>query len=195
MGECTEQQRLILAQNLKRIDKTTCFTGESIADCFAIEESDVGLMMSNHGSEYCRRICDIAFERDVMLIYESIQLGRTIYENIRKFIQYQLTVAINLCIYIFLGCVFLSSSPVPPTTILFINFLMDTMSSNIFSHELPEHNTLLLTETKPMGDQPSSLFTAKMVFNMVTITSYQQIVMFKMFYIGWIGKFSFIADL
>lgn len=177
------------------IDKFTCFTGESIADCFAIEESDVGLTMSNHSQEYCKRICDIAFERDVMLIYESIQLGRTIYENIRKFIQYQLVVAINLCIYIILGSLLLTTSPVPPTTILFINFLMDTLSSNIFSLELPEHNTLLLTETKPMGDQASSLFTAKMVFNLITITGYQQIVMFKLFYIGWFRRFNIIADL
>lgn len=75
-----------MAQNLKSIDKTTCFSGESIADCFAIEESDVGLTMSNHGVSYCLRVCDLAFEEDVMLIYESIKLGRTMIENIRKFI-------------------------------------------------------------------------------------------------------------
>jgi magnesium-transporting ATPase (P-type) len=68
------------------MQKKTCFTGESIVDCFAIEESDVGLTMSNHGAEYCMRVCNLAFEKDVMLIYESIKLGRTIYENIRKFI-------------------------------------------------------------------------------------------------------------
>jgi len=88
IGECTEQQRLLLAQNLKTLNKITCFTGESIADCFAIEESDVGVTMSNHGVQYCLRVCDLAVENDVMLIYESIKMGRTIYENMRKYIQY-----------------------------------------------------------------------------------------------------------
>jgi P-type E1-E2 ATPase len=76
----------MLAKALKQMKKTTCFTGESINDCFSIEESDIGLTMSNYGAEYCNRICDLSIDRDVMLIYESIKLGRSLFENIRKYI-------------------------------------------------------------------------------------------------------------
>jgi Ca2+-transporting ATPase len=90
------------------------------------------------------RVSDLAVEKDVMLIYESIKLGRTIYQNIRKFIQYQLTIALNLLIFIFVGELVIGKSPFPPSLILFINYLMDTFSSNIFSHELPEHNSMVV---------------------------------------------------
>ena len=88
VAECTDEHKLILAQNLKMLDKSTCFSGESVADCFAVEESDVGMTNISHGAEYCLRACDLAFDKNVMLIYESIKLGRTLYDNIRKFMQY-----------------------------------------------------------------------------------------------------------
>lgn len=174
--------------------KTTCFTGESIADCFAIEESDVGLTMSNHGAEYCLRICDLAIEKDVMLITDSIMLGRTIIENIRKFLQYQLTVAVNLFLYIIIGSSLTNEVPVPPSVILFINFVMDTLSSNIFSKELPEHNLLILEETIPISPTSNRLFTQKMVFNFIVCTVYQQGIMFYFYYRLWYDKYQMNKD-
>jgi Ca2+-transporting ATPase len=103
IGECLEEHKLLLAKELKQIKKTICFTGESINDCFSIQESDVGISMSNVGEEYCNRVCDILIDRDIMLIYESIKLGRQMFENIRKFMQYQLIVSINLFLYIWVG--------------------------------------------------------------------------------------------
>lgn len=138
IGNCSDHQRLLLAKTLKQINKTTCFTGDSIGDCFALKEADVSLTMSNYGTDYCMQICDLAIDRDAMIIYESLKFGRTIYENIRKFIQYQLTVAINLVLVIIIGTALYGEVPFQPCLILFINFIMDNMNSNIISLDLPE---------------------------------------------------------
>ena len=184
IGECNEQQKLMLAKALKQMKKTTCFTGMSISDCFSIEESDVGLTMKNQGAEYCNRICNISVENDVALIYQSIQLSRSIYENVRKFIQYQLTVSINLFLYVFIGTMLYEDYPMIASAILMINYLMDILSSSLLCYELPENNTMILQETRSFSAHGERLFTEKMIFNIVSSTIYQQTVLYLIFYRG-----------
>lgn len=186
IGECTEEQKVILAKALKQMKRNTCFTGESINDCFSLEESYLGMSLSNYGAEYCNRICDVVIDDDVMLVYESIKLSRTMYENIRKFIQYQVTAAINLFLYMSIGTVMYYDFPMAATPILFINYVIDIFGSNFFCYELPEHNSMIMQESVSFIARDERIWTHKMVFNVVSCTLYQQLVMFCIFYNGGI---------
>jgi len=172
IGDCSEEQRLLLAKELKLNNYTSCFTGDSVGDCFALEECDVGLTMTNYGAEYCIRVCDIGIDRDVMLIYHSMKFGRNIFSNIRKFVQYQMSVAINLSLYMFIGTMLFKDPPIQPSLILFMNYIMDTFASNTITYELPSNNEEILTQTSTFSSIRSGLFTTRMVFNIITTTVY-----------------------
>ena len=72
------------------------------------------------------------------MILLTIKVGRNIFENMRKFTQYQLTVALNLMIYIFMGQLLFTSMPIPPFLILLMNTSMDTFALNILAIEHPQ---------------------------------------------------------
>lgn len=186
IGECTEQHKVLLAQALKQMKKSTCFTGESINDCFSLEESYVSMSISRYGAECCNRICDVVIDNDVMLVYESIKISRTMYENIRKFLHYQLTVAINLFLYMALGTLLFNDFPLQATPTLFLNYTMDIFASFFYCSELPEHNSMIMQETRSFISRGERIWTPKMVFNVISCTLYQQVIMYVVFYNGGI---------
>ena len=79
-----------------------------------------------------------------------MQYGRNIFENIRKFVQYQLACAINLVIFVSLGSFIHSDSPMSPPQILWLNCLMDTIAASILSSEIPIDKT----KDKDLFNQP-----------------------------------------
>jgi magnesium-transporting ATPase (P-type) len=104
-------------------------SGERITDCFALNEADVGFTLFNNGahgldskeiikepkptSDIVRKTSDIVLN-DYSLIIDCMQYGRNIFENIRKFVQYQLACAINLVIFVSLGSFIHADSPMSP---------------------------------------------------------------------------------
>jgi magnesium-transporting ATPase (P-type) len=69
---------------------------------------------------------------------ESCVLGRNLFENMRKFLQYQMTVAVNLILYILISVVRHESAPIPASTILWINAVMDTIGAVIMCSGISE---------------------------------------------------------
>lgn len=70
------------------MNKITCFSGNSVGDTFAIQESNVGLSMRKTANTFAQDHSDLLIKEDVQIILESMKFGRNIYENMRKFIQY-----------------------------------------------------------------------------------------------------------
>lgn len=103
IARCSPEHRYQLAKTLKQLNMVTCFSGDNIGDSFAMEESDVGLTMKYSGSGIAKKRADLIVDDDFRLILETIKLGRNMYENMRKFIQFQATISINLALYFTIG--------------------------------------------------------------------------------------------
>lgn len=58
---------------------------------------------------------------------------------------FQTTIALNLAIFLGIGSLRFKESPISPSTILWINFIMDTMAGIIFGSELPDQSTPRIT--------------------------------------------------
>mmetsp|Transcript_28011 Transcript_28011/g.42354 ORF Transcript_28011/g.42354 Transcript_28011/m.42354 type:complete len:262 (-) Transcript_28011:2-787(-) len=103
----------------------------------------------------------------------------------RKYIQFQLVVGINLVLYMAIGSFFHRDTPVSPAIILWINCIMDTFSACILASEAPdESNGPILEETVPFNSTSTHLFTPLMKINVVAATLYQQLVLTLIFYWG-----------
>lgn len=85
-------------------------------------------------------------------LVEAMQFGRNIIFNIRRFSVYQTTIAINLALFIGIGQMRFLETPISPSIILWLNFVMDTMAGIIFGTELPDKNKDRIDE-QPESDE------------------------------------------
>lgn len=95
--------------------------------------------------------------------------GRCIYDNIRKFLQFQLTVNVVALVVAFLGAVTRFGTPLTAVQLLWVNLIMDTMAALALGTEKPTDNLLL---RKPYGKK-GKLITAIMVRNIIGQSIFQ----------------------
>ena len=67
----------------------------------------------------------------------AVMWGRNIYQNVRKFIQFQVTVNFTALSIIFIGAVFRGESPLSAVQLLWINLIMDTFAALALATERP----------------------------------------------------------
>ena len=68
--------------------------------------------------------------------------GRNIFDSIRKFLQFQLTVNMVALVLAFTGAAVLKESPLNPIQMLWVNLIMDTMAALALATESPTEELL-----------------------------------------------------
>jgi Ca2+ transporting ATPase len=75
-------------------------------------------------------------------IIVALKYGRNVYDNVRKFIQFQLTVNVVAMFIVFFGSVILKDSPLNAVQMLWVNLIMDTFAALALATEPPAHDIL-----------------------------------------------------
>lgn len=129
----TDKSRLV--RIAKGSGHVTGMTGDGINDAPAIKAADVGFAMGS-GTDVAREAGDIVITDDNFVsITKAVLFGRTIFESIRKFITFQLTMNLSAVGVSVLGPVFGIESPVTVIQMLWVNIIMDTLGSLAFAGE------------------------------------------------------------
>lgn len=116
-------------------------TGDGINDSPSLKAADVGFGMGS-GTEVAKEACDIVIvDNNFVSITKAILYGRTIFESIRKFIVFQLTMNFAAVGISLLGPFIGVDNPVTVTQMLWVNIIMDTLGALAFAKEphLPEY--------------------------------------------------------
>lgn len=147
-------------------------TGDGTNDAPALKAADVGFAM-NSGSDISKKASDIVLLNDNFVgVVKAVMWGRNVRDNIRKFLQFQLTVNAVACIVAFLGALINTQnlSPLKPVQLLWLNLIMDTFAALALATELPSASFLLSRNPEP---RTNGIINREMIFNIVTQASFQ----------------------
>jgi len=97
---------------MKRSGSSCALTGEGINDALALSEASVGFAMGQDGCSVAKDHADIIILNDnFATVVTAVRWGRNIFDNCRKFVQFQLTCNISCLFIVILGGTFLGNSP------------------------------------------------------------------------------------
>ena len=129
MARSQPMHKYALVLGLKTLGHVVAVTGDGTNDAPALSKSDVGIAMFS-GTDIAKEASDIVIiDNNFSSIITAIIYGRNIYDNIRKFLQFQLTVNFVACIIVFVCACIGNDTPLTPIQMLWVNLIMDSLGS------------------------------------------------------------------
>ena len=148
MARSQPLHKYALVLGLKSLKNVVAVTGDGTNDAPALSKSDVGFAMFA-GTDIAKEASDIVIiDNNFSSIVTAIIYGRNIYDNIRKFLQFQLSVNFCACILVFICACVGNETPLTPIQMLWVNLIMDSLGSLALATEPPYEELLQRAPTK-----------------------------------------------
>jgi Ca2+-transporting ATPase len=118
-----------LVETLQEKGQVVAVTGDGTNDAPALKAAHVGLSMGD-GTSVAKEASDITIiDSSFESIGRAVMWGRSLYQNIQRFILFQMTVNVAACLIVLAGAFMGTESPLTVTQMLWVNLIMDTFAA------------------------------------------------------------------
>ncbi|MCM1518889.1 MAG: calcium-translocating P-type ATPase, PMCA-type [Pseudoflavonifractor sp.] len=129
MSRARPSDKSRLVRLLQENGEVVAVTGDGTNDAPALNAAQVGLSMGD-GTSVAKEASDITImDNSLASITKAVMWGRSLYQNIQRFILFQLTVNLVACLTVVIGAFTGTESPLTVTQMLWVNLIMDTFAA------------------------------------------------------------------
>jgi Ca2+-transporting ATPase len=148
------EAKLKIIKALKDNNQIVAMTGDGVNDGPALKSAHIGIAMGKKGTEIAKEAANlILIDDDFAKMVDAIAMGRKIYLNLKKAIQYIISIHIPIILIVFiplaLGWVF--PNIFTPVHIIFLEIIMGPTCSIIYENE-PMESDLMLQKPRPLSN-------------------------------------------
>lgn len=135
-----DKKRLVEA--LQKCGEVVAVTGDGTNDAPALKAAHIGLSMGD-GTSVAKEASDITIiDNSFSSIGRAVMWGRSLYQNIQRFILFQLTVNVAACLVVLAGAFMGTESPLTVTQMLWVNLIMDTFAAMALASLPPSESVM-----------------------------------------------------
>jgi P-type Ca2+ transporter type 2C len=182
IARCTSEDKFVLVCGIKQKGGLVGMTGDSISDAEALKKADVGFCMGS-GCDVAKDNSDLVIlDNDFVSIHRSIKWGRAIFDNVRKFVQFQMTINIVICFVTILGGLTLGRPPLNVIQMLWVNLIMDILGAIALGTEPYKQDDV--TSSSNRISRKDAIIRIEMWRQILVQAAYQIIVLVVIMYFG-----------
>ncbi len=136
------EQKVRIVETLKKTGNIASMTGDGVNDAPALKKAPIGVAMGS-GTDVAKESADMLLQDDnFATIVKAVREGRTIFDNIRRFVRFQLSTNIGAIITITSASIMGLPVPFNPIQVLWINIIMDGPPAQSLGVEPPEKGVM-----------------------------------------------------
>ncbi len=180
-----------LVETLQKKNQVVAVTGDGTNDAPALRAAHVGLSMGD-GTSVAKEASDITIiDNSFSSIGKAVMWGRSLYQNIQRFLLFQLTVNVTACFLVLCGAFMGTESPLTVTQMLWINLIMDTFAAMALASLPPSESVM---KDKPR-DRKAFILNKPMLREIIGVGGFFFLMLLGMLYIFQHAEVTQLTDL
>lgn len=180
-----------LVETLQKKNQVVAVTGDGTNDAPALRAAHVGLSMGD-GTSVAKEASDITIiDNSFSSIGKAVMWGRSLYQNIQRFLLFQLTVNVTACFLVLCGAFMGTESPLTVTQMLWINLIMDTFAAMALASLPPSESVM---KDRPR-DRNAFILNKRMLREIIGVGGFFFLMLLGMLYIFQHAEVNQLTDL